>query len=455
MIIFGIVLVFLLGISIINFISKNFTILEKIGLSFLVGIGIETVFMFILDIIQIDFNSNLLIIITIFFIIIINIINRPDIIHTAKKLKKQNLNVKKLNLIWIIVFLLICFFLYASATKSLYWPTFAYDNVAGYDLMGKVIASEGRIDNSLFEINNSPISGSAKRCIYPPLVSGSFAFAYLFGLKTSKIISSLFFIFFVISYYVALRLLVNKTNAIIFTFFVVVTPEMYAFSSLSTTNLPSAFFASLSIIYIFLWINKRKTKYLIIGSLLMGLNIWTRTDAIVFNISGFLLILFYSLKEKRWKSLLLYSIISFIPFFAWNIFVKLSFNAAQNVFIKKLFWNPNKFSAIIQWINKLVFNTNLYGIAFYALIISIIINIKYLFKEKNSIILILFFLSLGIYTFLFYQMDNNIMSPLNSMMKNSYRRGLFCFIPIIWFYVSTNSTVKLLFNKYERFLYSK
>ncbi len=460
MIILGIILVLFLGLSVINCISINFSILEKIGLAFLIGIGFETIFMFICDILNMKFNVIMLCIISIFFIIILNINNIKNFKILIKKLKKLKLqfskiNYKKTNLVWLFFFILIYVLLYGSAAKSLYWPTFAYDNVAGYDLMGKVMATEGKVNNSLFEINDTPILGSARRCIYPPLVSGSFAFVYLCNLPTSKLISSLFFIFFVISFYASLRLFTNKTNSIIITFLTVITPEMFAFSSLSTTNIPTAIYGSLSIIYLYIWLNRRKQRYLLIASLLMGFNIWTRSDAVVFNMAGFIVLLFDALKNRTWKELLIYSLIAFLPFIAWNLYIKFNINVDQNVFINRPFWDSNKFNRVLTWVKNLVINTNLYGISFYVFFISIIINTKNLFKEKTSMLLILFFISWGIYTLLFYQMDNTKMDSLDSMMKASYRRGLFAFIPIMWFYISTNKVINSLFNKYEIFLFSK
>ncbi len=75
MIILGIILVLSLGLSVINYISKDFSILEKIGLAFLIGIGFETIFMFIYDILNMKFNVIMLCIISILFIIILNIRN--------------------------------------------------------------------------------------------------------------------------------------------------------------------------------------------------------------------------------------------------------------------------------------------------------------------------------------------------------------------------------------------
>ena len=186
----------------------------------------------------------------------------------------------------------------------------------------------------------------------------------------------------------------------------------------------------------------------------MAFNVWTRSDAVVFNITGFAVLFMDAIIKKQWKALFIYSIISFPLFFAWNLFIKYNIIIDQNVFIDKLFWDADKCSKILVWVKNLITNTSLYGIAFYALFIIIIINIKYLIKDKSSLLLILFFVSWILYTLVFYQMDNSKMDPLNNMMRAPYRRGLFVFIPIIWYYISSSKVINSLFEKYENFLFS-
>jgi len=113
------------------------------------------------------------------------------------------------------------------------------------------MAAEGRIDNSLFDGDGRPLAGLSNRVKYPPLVSGSFAIAYLYGLQTSKIITSLYFLFFTALFYQMIRRLIDPMVAIIITFFTMITPEFFAFTSLSTTNIPTAIYLTFAFIYLY------------------------------------------------------------------------------------------------------------------------------------------------------------------------------------------------------------
>jgi Dolichyl-phosphate-mannose-protein mannosyltransferase len=457
MIYFALILAGLLGLSVINLISRDFHILEKIGFSFLVGIGIETVFMFVLDVMGIRFTGGLLLLISIVCIAVLNYKLILAYKSTFEKIWNLNfkipgLNPQTLSLVWILFLVLTVIVTYGSFAKSLFWPTSAYDNVAGFDLMGKVMASEGKIHNSLFEINGTPIDGSARRLIYPPLVSGSFAYAYLFGLHTSKIMTSLIFVFFVIAFYSALRRYANRTNSMVFTFFTVVTPEMFAFSSLSTTNVPFAIYSSLGLVYLYFWVDKREVKDLLMASVMIGLSGWARSEGIICVGVGSLAVLYTSVRSRNWKHFIVYNVIALAAFLSWNIYVKLKFNIDQSVFVPHPFWDYEKLSAIVGWVKNLITDTNLYGISFYVFVIMILVNAKNLYERDQSLnFLILILAAFLLYTFLYYQMDNTKMNSLDVMMKTSYRRGLFFFIPLIWFFVSTNKVVRTFFSKYIEF----
>ena len=452
MIVPGLILVLILGISIINKISSEFSLLEKIGAGYLVGIASVTIMMFILELISIRFTGDLLLVIMFILIMVINykvfLKFRFYIEKIKTKCQLPKVDFKKISFVWIIFMLLTVIIVYGSVRKSLFWPTFAYDNVTGYDLMGKVMGNEGEINNSLFEINKEPIKGSHTRIIYPILVSGSFAFAYLFGLETSKIMTSLFLVAFVIVYYGLLKKISSPTTAIIFTFLMIITPEMYAFTSLSTTNIPFAIYTSIGYLYLYLWLAEGKYGNLLLAAIFLALCCWTRSEGIFFLFAGSLVLLYSTIRNKTWKEFLIFIFPGLLLFFTWNLYVKFNFNIEQNVFQSSLFWDAEKISIILNWVINLITNTQLYGISFYILVIIILLNLKFIMhKDKSTYLLSLLLLSFFLYILLFYQLDNANLDPIEIMMKTSYRRGLFVFIPMIWFYVSTAKITDNLINK--------
>ena len=49
MLLIGLVITFLTGLSLLNLISRNFSVLEKAGLSFLTGLALQTLLMLVMD----------------------------------------------------------------------------------------------------------------------------------------------------------------------------------------------------------------------------------------------------------------------------------------------------------------------------------------------------------------------------------------------------------------------
>ncbi len=455
MIVIGLVIVYLLGLSVlIAFMGKDnelsLRIEELAGLSFLIGIGLETVFMFIFDLIHLEIKAFTLATLSLLIVTAIYFYHRDTIQGLFNKIPgNYRFHYKETNFAWGILFLTVLIALCVSVLKSLFWPTAAYDSIAGYDLMGKVIATEGKLFVSLFKTGSS-----GGRAIYPPLVEGSFAYAYLYGMDSSKIITSLTYLSLLLAFYGLLRKYANSLNAIFFTLLLIATPEMYSHSSMSLTNIPSAAYAAIGLLYLFIWFEKKQRYYFYVASLLLALNVWTRNDGIVFNMAGFLLMVYYAIKNKSWKEIAIYSAISLAPFIGWTIYLKYKIGIVQDRFVTHLFWDSDRLLRELRWIKSITFYLMFYGLVFYIFIFTIALNFRNVHRDKFAL-LTLILISFILYAGIYYQLDEVKQDPLDIMMSYSFKRGLFYFIPLVLFYSATCKPVQLFFEKIEQFRLGK
>ncbi len=446
----GLILAIGLGYSVLIRTTDGIQPAESLGLSFLIGMGLETIFMFLFDLIQLRFTALNLLALTIVLIAGLNWRNLRSFRRfkewprsLLKRLRKPDF--RKINYYWLVLMLLLAFLLIVSLVKCIYWPTTAYDSVAGYDLFGKVMAAEGKIHVSLFELG---VQGP--RGIYPPLLQGSLSFAYLMGLGSSKIMMSLFYFSLVLVFYAQLRRYVNSTNAITFTLLMVVTPEMYAFASMSNTNVPAAAYAAPAIIYLFLWLDKRNKSFLYLASVLMGLNVWLRNDGVVFNLAGAILLFADAIRRKTYRELLTYGFIAFLPIVAWTLYLKIAIGIVQNRFVTHLFWDGGRFRAIVRWIFALLFRTTYFGITFHIFLAALILNFRNIFKHKINLLLLIVG-SLLLYAAVYYQLDlAKQHGTLNAMMSKSFKRGLFFFVPLVYYYAAVNEFTATAFRWIEK-----
>ena len=448
----GIIIILIMGLLIVCLISKELSCIEKIGLSFPVGIGVQTMLMALIILFGLRLtaisvlSSGLLML----FVLLVLLFRRNSQTHLHPI---QGLDTSKYNMVWMLFIGLVIYFEYMNFVKCMYFPTFDRDSLAGFDTIGYVIAQEHTFRHiSLFQHDYMPsIHNAGSYITYAPMTQLSYAFVYLLGAETSKLIPAFIFLFFLITFYGVMKRISGHTCAAVATFLTMITPEMIAFSSLSATNVIHAVSASLGIIYIALWTKYKSQEDLLLGSLLLGLNIWTRTDGIVFVLGALPVIGFISIKNKQWKTFLS-PLCAFIPALFWMLFCKMNNFYSESIAITHLFWDSEKANIIWNGIKSLCLDKQFYGISFLFFTISVLCNSWFIWKKKDNLpLLVMIAFSLLLYMIVLYQIDYK-WDSIHNVLAYSAKRFLFCFIPLIWFYSMSNKWIVLLFNKLETFL---
>lgn len=448
----GIIIILLIGFLAINILSAGFSWSEKIGLSFPVGLGMQTILMAIINLCGIRLTVTSVLTSALFLIIVLLI---PVYLHKDEYAAhyKNSFRFKSTggyNLVWIFFIVLTVYLEYMNFAKCMYFPTFDRDSLAGFDTIGYVIAQEHTLKGlSLFQSDYMPqIHHAGSYIVYAPMVQLSYAFVYILGAETSKLVPALTYLFFLIAFYACMKRVTTKTGAAIATFFMMITPEMLAFSTLSATNVIHAASASLGIIYISIWFKHRDRKDLYIGSLLLGLNIWTRTDGIVFILAVLLAVCIDVNKRGTWKNLLPV-LLSLSPALLWMVFKKASNMYTDSIAILHPFYDAEKAVTIWEYMKSHYANTLYYGWTFIALLISLALNIKNLSKKGDNLPLLVMMVTASVlYMIALYQIDYK-WDTIHNVLAYSAKRFLFCFVPMAWFYSISNQWVQQALKKLE------
>ncbi len=452
----GILLIILLGMSVLNKLDNNFSFLELFSFSFLVGIGLKSLIFFMLFVIGVTPKLFILLSIDIVLIVFLNF-------KSLKKIKEINfkyINLKKklteFNIVWVICFFCVAYLLYGITRKSLYWPVIGGDSLSSFDLYAKAIAHELTFLPSLFFEKGAVGPG----CAYPPLLSISFAYVYMLGFATPKIISVCFYISLAFGFYSLVKKLVNPTASIFFTLFVIATPEMIAQSAIATTNVPQAILASLGFISFFIWLELRERKYFILSILLLAFNGFTRSEGIVYIFPCIVIISYFSLWKRNVniRLFLIFTIGILLPFVFWQLFIKFNMEIFKNIlqvdgFSLSLVLDKVKLYKIYFYAKSNLAYSGYYGITSFTLLVAIIINIKNLLKKEKKELLFLgaLFLAFFSYLMLIYLMNIKYDS-VDNIMRHSAKRFFFGYIILMWYYISTNHITTMLFKKVEKFL---
>lgn len=437
MIFVAIIFSILTGYVFLQSFASSLNIYIKVGLSFIIGIGMQTFLMFIFSLIGFPFSGLSALVASIVLVA-----------GSAVWGMKKNKNFYKpqiapsdkiqFTFAWFLLSGLIIYLLYAIVSKALYWPIAEYDSMTGYDLMGKMIAKEGTFKPSIFSYPYQR-SYDVARFIYPPLVASGFGYFYAFGADNAKIYIVCLFLGFVISFYGLLRNSLNDTFTLFFTLLAMITPEMFSHVSLGLTNLPNAIYTSLSFIAIFYYFQSRDNSYFIISLVLMALSMWSRSDSIVFVAGYGLLFLIDFFKSKQWLKPGIYLFVCFSVFMIWTLFVKINIGAnSSEFFVKKLFWDGDKFTEIFsKAFGMMLGSGTLYGLTFYVFVVFLALNIIDVVLAVNKIV-VFAITTWVLYTLLYYQIDYSYAGSIDAYLNASYKRGLFNFVPLAWFFVAVN-----------------
>jgi hypothetical protein len=358
----------------------------------------------------------------------------------------------KLNLAWLLCIAALAVITVMNVTKTMYFPTFDTDSIRGFDLMGMAVGHEGTIKKvSIFTDVNYAESqrGPGSYMTYTPLTQLAYAYAYMLGTETSKIINALMFISFLIAFYGVLTRFATHLLAALATIFMTITPEMLGFSSMSGTNYIHALYASIGIICFVIWHYKKIPSFLWLSAAMLMLNNWARNEGLAFIGAACCILLWHSIKDRQYKKLLIFGSLCVFPFIFWNIFLKVYHFESESVIIAKPFWDAEKASIITSEVWMLFKNGTYYGLTFSLFIIVLLSNVWNIYKRGDqAVTLLLTVLSCLFYTILVYQI-NYLWDDIHNVLRYSYKRFLFSFVPLVWFYIAANQNVKWLFDKAE------
>jgi len=446
MLLIGIITPFLLGILIILLVKPKSTLCEFLGLSFLIGMFVQTVFMVLIDACSVPITQfSILIADFIFLCLLVFFLRKRGLgFETTGKIKQRFIQqLKSFNFVWLLVIGFIVWYEYLNLEKCLYFPTFDRDSLVGFDTIGYVISQEHTLKGlSIFNADYVPSIRQAGSYIsYAPFVQLSYAYVYLFGALTSKLIPALIFLSFIIGFYAVMTKCLNKTGAALISLLMFLTPQLLAFSSISSTNVMHAAFASLGTIYGLQWLKTHQKGDFLLSAILLAANVWTRSEGLIFIVAVGFPILLQSIRTKTVIRSMGWLLMALIPFFGWSLYQRITGLYADSFFITQLFWDHEKMSLICKYLFNNFANISYYGWTFSFLLISLIINLWYLIKNRDNLTTLLVLVgSIALYTLILYQIDY-VWDTIQNVLQYSTKRFIFCFVPIAWYYASTNKVV--------------
>ena len=447
-----ILLITLGGFLFVSRISTQFSLTERIGFAFPVGLAAVTFLMMLRDWagMSLTENSSLTLSVVVFALAFASLIpNRKNFLSSLK----PEFDFSWFNLLWLLLLAILVYVEYANWSKTMFFPVYDRDSMAGFDTLGYVAAQEHTYKGlSIFAGDYMPKIHQAGSCIsYLPMLQFAYAYVYSLGAETSKIIIALFYLSFIVGFYGLLRRTINPTAAMFATLAAVFTPEMLSFSSLSITNVVQATMASTGLICICIWWRDGKKRYLILGAVLIAVNNFLRAEGIVFSGAAGILVLVQCLRRKTsWLSLIA-PVATLLPTILFSAYAAAANLTSESALIAHPFWDAAKAGVIWDGAWALLTQTTFYGWAFLALLLAFIANIYYTVKERDNLhVLAALALSVFLYYLVLYHVDYK-WDSIDNVLAYSAKRYTFCFVPIAWYYVVSCKIITRAFSWIEKF----
>ncbi len=308
-ILLGFLLTITFGLLVSFMVAPKLKAVERLGVSYVLGLGFQTLFMFFSYLFGIKFT-----LINSFFILFIAII--PFLIAFWKKIipflvdLKSDVSMHGFSKTEKIIVYIIMFFITFSLIYTLYWPVSAWDSLVLYDWRAKLFYETGTMVEG---IRSGDFFG------VPLLTSLAHTWEYLLGGKYPEFIYSLFLFAFAAMFYGSLVKFTSRLVSIFATLIVVTLPDIFTHSTFSYTNFPYTVYFVMSTIYLYISIVKKEKGYFVLSAILLGLSTWARSTEPFWLVNLFILIIYFLYKKKFWQPVA-FSIIFFLIRQPWVIF---------------------------------------------------------------------------------------------------------------------------------------
>lgn len=424
-------LIIVFGYQITNLTVKDSCLLEKLGLSFPLGIGFVTLFIFFYSWEGIKISSTSILAILLILNVGLWLVSR--LFKSGNKIESIDPIgfFRQLKIYEKIFFLLIVLIVCLNFLITSYYPVYFWDALALYDFTAKIIAHSGyfaQIAHQFFYFAQ-----------YPLLVPLGHTIVYLFGGRNPQFIYSLYFLAFATVIFSAIRRKSGRAIALFGTLLLVTNPILFGYPTIAYTNLPYTIFYVLGIIYLYNAMVGNRLDYLFMSSLLIGLSTWARSLDPLW-VTGVLIVVIYSFYKKS-----LYPLLIFIPTFLlirlpWSYFQIQLYGgvyseSSQFSLVGKTLLQGIDFRRMIEVTVYIIRNViSSWGPISLLFLIAIFLDIKSRSDKKNVIMLLIIlanFLILFVGTYLF-----SIRSAEWKIIPDSAVRLSMFIPPLMIYYIS-------------------
>jgi len=435
----SIIIAVFIGWNVLYIISaryKDISFLERLFLSYGIGLGSVSMEMLLFHLLGLKFDLVAMLI-PWTALVLINIT-----IHFAPTRKSDTVKMLKRKIRWnaLAVFFVcgIAFEIGYAFLRALIRPMESYDAVAIYAIKSKIFYLAGSIPQNYF----GNLSSFFPHPDYPLNIPLAETFVYLvmgnLNDELVKIIFPLYFTGILVLFYFAVRRFANARYALLFTFILATIPQFNNYAANAYVDLPLAYYYFASAIFLFRWLaDRNRTGPLIISALMVALAGWTKNDGLMYCIINTCVILIFIMlnlkkitRKDIWR-LLLYLSIIFLVSLPWSLAKGPAHIVNNEIDLKNL--NPanlvkqfHKIVPIIYEYQKQFFGPKKWNIFWPAAFFIIIFNFRKALSGIGKYMALS--ISLAVLGYSLFYMISYV--DVNFFLSKTWSRFLIHFLPV-------------------------
>lgn len=413
-----ILIIFLLaatGISILSlFKNSTLTMLEKIGMSYGMGVIYITTLMYALSMLSLKWNFMLVLLLPVPVICLALLKNWPLI----KNIKKISLPNVKLSAVECFVLICITATVIYTILQALLRPIIGWDVIASWYIGGKAFYLDGYINPEYIKYVNYD---------YPPLVGLFLSFIFTLLGKVEDNITLLtftaFYISLLISFYAYIRYYLSRSQSLLFTFLLastqVILRQAGRFEG-GHADLLLAYYFFIAFMLLPKYIKKPTLSTGILINIFLAAGSLIKNEGITFLLIIQFIFLVLVLKAKKYSHLFLI-LIGFLPLLSWQFYKQI--NYLPGSYLRGSSIHLERIPTIIYEVGLEFLNLSRWNFLWLAFILTLIFYFR---SKKYRLFIFIVLGQLFMYLFIY------IITPLDyvGQLRSSLDRLLLQLAPI-------------------------
>ncbi len=434
----AVALIVLAGWSITGIIGGTRNVIERVGLSILLGMGLLTGLMFLLGFA--GFPIAPIVYLPALALFAVDGLRRMimrgrratdrDVRPGATAPSLLDLLRPRQPVIAVPVLVLLAFLMAVMIARATYLPNHLYDSLTAFDLLGKIIAIEERFRVSLFDYTQIARGGS-----YPPFPALTFAWGYGCGLSDATCAMVLPLVAFAAWLFGFARRFVGAMSAWTFVLLTYASPDFYSWIHLPVANFAVTIFAAPALLYLFAGIRERSIREVMLATVAAVFLVWSRAEGAAFVAGGTLTLLIFGRRAGLGLRWFPYALFPAVVFVLWQVYATSNLGGVGSArFTDHLFWDGDRLAYLLREGGYLLFYPRGMGFSVWLLAGAIVAHTVTRRSGAGPVALASIG-SLVLYLAVFYQIDPVKQDPLPALLGSSFRRGITAYVAPFWFVV--------------------